>query len=173
MALAFLIAGTVLVTYSIQESHTKENILDTWNLNGSSALDPQAPGPSWALEMPDGSFFELNISASNTLRLRIGTLVQNQDSGENLLTNIVFDQIGMRFAQEVAAGGNTTYQVEIKNEGTSIVSVWGNVLAKKTVVTYQTIYPYTSIGTLAILAGLASMTYGLLAKPKKRRRKKS
>jgi len=172
MALAFLIAGTVLVASSIRESHTKVNILGTWNLNGSSPLDPQAAGPSWALEMPDGSFFDLNISASNTLRVIIGILVQNQDSQENFLTNIAFDQVGTRFTQQVAAGGNTTYQVEMNNEGTFIASVSGNVLAEKAVVTYQTIYPYTSMGTLAILTGLASMIYGLLAKPKKRHRQR-
>lgn len=173
MALAFLIAGTVLAAFSIQESHTDENILDTWNLNGSSALDPQAPGPSWALEMPEGSFFELNISASNTLRLRIGTLVHNEDTGEDFLTNLVFDQIGTRFIQQVVAGGNNTYQVEIKNEGTSLVSIWGNILAKKAVVTYQTVYPYASLGTLAVLTGSASMIYGFLTKPKKRPGKRS
>jgi hypothetical protein len=173
IALAFLIAGTVLAASSIRESHTKENILDTWDLNGSSALDPQAPGPSWALEMPDGSFFELNISASNTLRLRIGTLVHNEDSGEDLLTNLLFDQVGTRFIQEVGVGVNDTYQVEIKNEGTSVVSIWGNILAKKAVVTYQTVYPYVSLGTLVLLTGSASMIYGLFTKPKKRVLKRS
>jgi hypothetical protein len=168
MALMFLIAGTVLAAFSIQRSHTEENILDTWDLNGSSALDPQAPGPSWARQMPEGSFFELNISASNTLRLRIGTLVHNETTGEDFLTNLVFDQVGTRFVQEVAVGGNDTYQVEIKNEGASIVSIWGNVLAKNAVVSYQTVYPYASLGTLALLTGSATMIYGLFTKPKKR-----
>lgn len=173
IALTFLIAGTVLTAFSIRKSHTEDNILDTWDLNDSSALDPQGPGPHWAIEMPDGSFFELNISAANALRLRIGTLVHNEDTGEDLLTNLVFDQVGTRFDQQVAVGGNNTFQVEIKNEGTSIVSIWGNILAKKTVVIYQTVYPYASLGTLAVLTGSTSMIYGVSTKPKKKHVKRS
>lgn len=173
VSLILFIAGTVLAAYSVRESRIEVNIFDRWDHVEPLTLDPQNLGPRWALKMPDGSFFELNISASNALRLRIGTLVYNEDNGEDLLTNLIFDQIGTRFVQEIAAGGNNTYQVEIKNEGISLVNVWGSVLAKKTSIIYSTAYPYASLGAFAVVTGSASMIYGILSKPKRRRGKRS
>ena len=167
MTLIFLVAGTVLATFSIQESYTEE--IDKWNV-GPSAIRPEDQGPSWTLGMQDGSFFELNISASDTVRVRIGTSTYNEVTGEAVLKNLTFDQAGTRFTQKIAIGKSGTYQVQIKNEGKTPVNIWGNVFAKKTV--YQTVYPYSSLATIVVLGGLASLIYGVLTKPKKRRTKR-
>jgi hypothetical protein len=174
MALIFLIVGIVLAAFSIQESYTEENTLDQWDLNKEpSTLNPQDLGPSWTLEMPEGSFFELNVSASNTVRMRIGTPTYDEYVGEMVLMNPIFNQVGTRFTQKVAVGATDTYQVEIKNEGTTSVKISGNVFAKKIVTIYRpTVYPYSSLGILVVLGGLASLIYGILTKPKKRRSKK-
>jgi hypothetical protein len=174
MALIFLIVGIVLAAFSIQESYTEENTLDKWDLNKEpSTLNPQNPGPLWALEMQEGSFFELNVSASNTVRMRIGTPTYNNSTGEVVLTNPIFNQVGTGFTQKVAVGGSGTYQVEVKNEGATPVNILGNVFAKKIVtIYYPTVFPYSSLGTLVVLGGLASLIYGVLTKPKKRRSKK-
>lgn len=169
MALIFLTVGIVLAAFSIQESYTEENTLNNWNGMGSSTINPDL-GPSWALGMPEGSFFELNVSASDAVRVRIGTPIHDEYTGEVVLTNLIFNQVGTRFTQRVAVGKSGTYQVEVKNEGTTPVNIWGNVFAKKIVTMYYpTVFPYSSLGTLVVLGGLASLIYGVLTKPKKRR----
>jgi hypothetical protein len=170
MALIFLTVGIVLAAFSIQESYTEENALGKWDLNTPpSTINPQDSGPSWTLEMPEGSFFELNVSASDAVRVRIGTPTYNEDTEEVVLTNLIFNQVGTGFTQRVAVGGSGTYQVEVKNEGTTPVNISGNVFAKKIVAIYQTVFPYSSLGTLVVLGGLASLIYGVLTKPRKRR----
>lgn len=139
--LIFLIVGIVLAAFLTQViSSTGESTLDKWdNVWPSTILYPQSQGPSWTLEMPDGSFFELNVSASGTVRLRIGLSIYNNDTGEEILTSIIFNQVGTLFTQKVAVGATDTYQVEIKNEGTTPVIIWGNVSAKKIATTYQSL----------------------------------
>lgn len=160
--------GIVLATFSIQESYTKENTLNKWDLNKEPlTLNPQEPGPVWGLGMPERSFFELNVSASGTVRVRIGTPIYIAYTGEIVLTNLIFDQVGTGFTQKVEVDKSDTYQVEIKNEGTTPVNISGNVFAKKIETIYQTFYPYLSLGTLVVLVGLASLIYGVLTKPKK------
>jgi hypothetical protein len=172
MALAFFIVGIVLVAFSIQESYTEEKTLDKWDNIWSSTLNPHladAPDPSWTLEIQEGSFFELNVSASDAVRVRIGTPYYDNDTGLEVSFDAIFDQVGTRFTQKVAVGAKGYCTVEIKNEGTTPVSIWGNVLAKKIVTIYQTTYPYTPLATPVVLVGLTPLIYGVLTKPKKRR----
>ncbi len=172
MALIFLTMGIVLATFSKQESYTEENTLNHWNLKGPSTLNPNGLATTWALEMQDGSYFELNVSASDNVRVRIGIPTTNQGTTEIVLRNVIFDQVGTRFTQEVAVSESSTYQVEIRNVGTTPVNIWGNVSAKKIVIIYQLVYPYSSLATLVLLGGLASLIYGVLTEPKKRRSKR-
>lgn len=170
-ALALLVAGIVLAAFSIQESHSEEQTLGNWDSSGPSTIHPQDPGPRWALEMPEGSFFELSVSASDTVRVKIGTPTYPEDTGEEVLTNLIFDQVGTSFTQNVTIGENDTYQVEIHNEATTNVIVWGNISARSILTTYQTLYPHSSSGALVVLGGLALSIYGVLTKPKKRHHK--
>jgi hypothetical protein len=175
MAMLFFMVGIVLAAFSIQESYVEENILDRWDGIGSSTqgwINPEDLGFSWTLEMQEGSFFELNVSASDTVGVRIGTPTYDGDTGEEVLTNPMFDHVGTCFTQKVAVGESGIYRMEIKNEGTTPVSIWGNVFAKKIVVIYQSVFPYLSVGTSVILGGLASLIYGALTKSKEKHSKR-
>jgi len=159
----------IVLAFSKQESYTEENTLDYWDLNNAemSTINPQDPGPNWTLEIQEGTLLKLNVSASDTVRVRIATPTRDNVTGEEVL-NIVFNQVGTHFTQDVR-GQATTYRVEIKNEGITPVNISGNV--KKIVKIYQTVFPYSSLGALVVLVGLTSLIYGILTKPKKRRPK--
>ena len=165
---AFVI-GIVLVAFSTQTSYEKENTLWTWTNLWSGALKPQSePGPLWTIDIPEGGgFFELNVSATDSVRVRIGTPGYDNVTQKDILVNILFDQTKTSISQRVDVEGGF-YEVNIRNEGTVSVLVWGDVKAKNTTVTYQTVYPYSSSGTLVVLGGFASLIYGVLTKSKKR-----
>lgn len=161
--------GIFLAAFSIQASYEKENTLGTWVNLWPGALQPQSePGPLWTIEIPEGGgFFELNVSATHSVRARIGTPGFDNVTQKDILVNIIFDQVETRFNQRVEVEGGF-YEVDIKNEGTVPAAIWGDVVAKNTTVTYQTVYPYYSSGTLVVLGGFASLIYGVLTKSKKR-----
>jgi len=62
------------------------------------------------LEMSEESFFELNLSASDAVRVTIGTPIYGETEQE-VLTNVILDQVGTRFIQRVAVSESDTYQV--------------------------------------------------------------
>lgn len=117
MGLVILISGTVLASFSTQESYTEENILDEWDSLGPSTVGPDL-GPSWTLAMPEQSYFQLNVSASGVVRVRVGTPAYDEYTGVPSLTNLIFNQVGTRFTQNVSVATNSTYQVEVRNEET-------------------------------------------------------
>jgi hypothetical protein len=117
------------------------------------------------------NFFEFNLSASDAVRVKVGTPVYDELMLKIITKDPIFNQVGTRFVQEIKIPKNGTYQVEIVNEGTAPVIISGFVYAKK--LTRQTFYPYSSQGTILMLAGMASLIYGAFSKPKKRRFKSS
>jgi len=163
------VIGIILAAFSTQASYEEENTLGMWVNLWPDALKPQSePGPLWTIEIPEGGgFFELNVSATDSVRVRIGTPGFDNVTQKDILVDIVFDQVGTRFNQKVNVEGGF-YEVDIRNEGTVPVMIWGDALAKNTTVTYQTVYPYSSSGTLVVLGGLTSLMYGVLTKAKKR-----
>lgn len=169
MALILLIMGIALATFSTHESYTVENTVDDWDVSTPySTLTPLTPHnlTAWA-PVQEGSFFELNVSASDTLTVRIGN-VTITDTGEEVWRNPIFNQIGTRFTQKAAINETgTSYMVEIKNEGTTPVRIAGHVFLKNTVVIYEAIYPYASPATPVLLVGLTSLIYAVLTNPKK------
>jgi hypothetical protein len=170
MALIFLILGIVLV-FSIQESHSEENTLDKWDPLTPSTLNPQnLTGWAYMVSTPDGTFLKLNVSASETVRLRIGFFTIDEVTGKKIWRNLIFNQTGTRFTQKVAITGTDADYLEIENEGTGLVNISGNI--KKIGNIYQTIYSYSSLGTLVMLVGLISLIYGILTKPNKRHPKR-
>lgn len=170
IALIFLIVGIVLA-FSIQESYTKENTLDKWDPLTPSTLNPQnVTGWAFMALTPDGTFLKLNVTTSDTVRLRIGSMTIDEVTGKEIWGNLIFDQVGTHFTQKVAIAGTSSKLLEIKNEGTTLVNISGNV--KKIGNIYQTVYPYSGLGTLVVLVGLTSLIYGVLTKPKERRSKR-
>jgi hypothetical protein len=156
------------VAFSIQKSNTEENALGNWDNIGTSALLPQNPGASWTLEVPTGGFFKFNVSATGSVRVRIGTPSYDNVTEQSVLLNPIFDQVGTRFTQKVVVGEDNTYEVQIKNEGATAVAVEGDVSATEIITMYQTIYPYSSLGTPVVLVGSISLIYGGFTSPNKR-----
>lgn len=166
VALILLLTGIVLAV-SIQESHTEEGILDRWDPITPSKLYPQnVTGWLFMAKTSDGTFLELNITASDVVRVRIGTLTTNV-SGEATWEKLIFNHTGTRFTQRVAIAETDANFLEIKNEGTNIVNISGDI--KKIGNIRQTFHPYSGLGTIAALFGLILLIYGVSAKPKKRR----
>jgi hypothetical protein len=118
----------------------------------------------------DGTFLELNISASGDVRVRIGAPTFNEVTGELEWKNLIFDHVGTRFTQRVAIAGTEADFLEIKNEGAVPVNISGNI--KKIGNTYRTYYPHASLGALTVLVGLSLLLYGVFAKPGKKRKRR-
>jgi len=160
------------LTFSMQESRSEETVLDEWDPLTPSTLYPgNVTGWAFMALTQNGTFLELNISASGDVRVRIGVfLTADEVTGEIVWENLVFDHVGTRFTQRVAITGTDADFLEIKNEGAAPVNISGNI--KKIGNTYRTYYPHASLGTLTVLAGLSLLLYGVFAKPRKRRLRK-
>jgi hypothetical protein len=98
--------------------------------------------------------------------VRIGIVVPDA-YGEPTLQNVTFNDTGKRFAQRVTIAETNASFLEIKNEGTNIVNISGDI--KKIGDIRRTSYPCLGLGTLAAVFGLILLVYGVSAKPKKRR----
>jgi len=167
VALILLLTGIVLAV-SIQESHTEESILDRWDPITPSKLYPtNVTGWAFMLTSSDGTFLELNIVASDVVRVRIGILAPVSEEGA--WEKLVFNDTGTRFTQRITIAETDANFLEINNEGTNIVNISGDI--KKIGNIRQTLYPYLGLGTLAAVFGLILLIYGVSAKPKKRRSK--
>lgn len=170
VALILLLTGIVLAV-SIQESRTEEGILDRWDPITPSELYPpphQEAATGWAFMAlkPRGTLLELNITTSNATRVRIGTIIADVH-GEPTLVNLIFNHTGTRFTQRITIAETDANFLEIKNEGTNVVNISGDI--KKIGNIRRTSYPYSELGTLAAVFGLILLIYGVSAKPKKRR----
>ena len=169
IALTFLAVGIGLATFPAQNCYSEEIVLNKWELNKKTlTINPQDPGPCWGLGIPEGSFFELNVSASDKVRIRIGIPVYVEEEAKMILTDLIFNKVGVYFSQKVEVNKSGTYQVEIKNEGTNPVNVSGIIFAKRLMVFHQTVYPYSSLGYPLVFGGVILLIYGILNKPKKR-----
>lgn len=172
LGLILFVAGIAIAAFLTQVLSSTESIsLGKWDpIEPSGYISPDKyVGPSWTLEMPEGSLFELNVSASKTVRLKIGTPVYDNLTMLEVSFDSIYDQVGTSFTQEVAVGASRMYTVKIINEGTTTSSIEGYVLAENSITTRQIIYPYSSWGTLVTLGGICSMIYGVLTKPNRRR----
>lgn len=118
--------------------------------------------------MEEGAFFEINISASDNVKVKMGN-VGRGPFGETISTNPIFEGYGKNIVQRINVTRKDTYQVEIVNKGMEPITLSGALYAKKTVRVIETLHPYASLGTLVLLAGLGVLTYGVLANPRKRR----
>jgi len=101
--------------------------------------------------------------------LIIGEPIYDNVTGEETWTNVIFNQVGTRFTQEVAIAGTAASLLEIDNEGTTPVNISGNVtkIGNKN----QTIYPYSSLGFLVAVVGSILLIYGILTRSGKKHSK--
>lgn len=181
-ALIILAVG-ISISFLIQVQSDEEVVADEWNPITPSVLDPQNATYLAFIERAkvySGEKFpklnitalELNISASNPVRVRIGKIIfteLTQITGEFDLTNVIFDNSKTRFTERIQINGTDVDFLEIKNEGTKSVNISGSI---KTIgETVRTLCPYLNVGTSIVLTGLALLVYGLMAKPKKRFRR--
>jgi hypothetical protein len=166
-ALILLLAGIVSAV-SIQESHTEEGVLDTWDPIIPSEL-PRNNETGWAFmrtETSNATFLELNITASDVVRVRIGIIILSEGEQE-FWAKLVFDDTGTHFAERVAIAGTGADFLGIKNEGEDNVTLSGDI--NKIGNRSQPVYPYLGLGTSVTIFGLILLVYGVSAKPKKRR----
>jgi hypothetical protein len=163
MGLILLTAGIVLA-YSHPESLPEQVTLDKWDPVTPSTLTPQnQTGWDFTALTQGGNFLKLNVTASNSVALMIGELTYNNVTGDQEWNNLVFNQVGMHFAQNVAIAGTRASFLEIDNNGTTPVNISGNVTKIGTI--NHTVYPYSLLGTLVALAGFILLIYGIVTRP--------
>jgi len=82
-ALLFLIIG-IFSAFSIQETRVEEVVVDEWDPITPSILYPQnVTGWAFMALTPNGTFLELNISASDIVRIIIEKLISyNETTGK-------------------------------------------------------------------------------------------
>jgi hypothetical protein len=173
MALILLILGVVLA-YSHTDA-SEEITLDKWDPVTPSTLSPQnQTGWAYMDRTQGGSFLKLNVTASNNVRLMIGlagssnvTEEESNVTEEETWANLIFNQSGTRFTQEVAIAGTAADCLEIKNDGTTPVNISGNVA--KVADVYQTVYPEFYSGALVMLLGFILLIFGIVIRPARKR----
>lgn len=164
--LLLLITGIPLT--SIQESHIEEGVLKEWNPAAPLTLPPQDEF-RWSL-LPltlTETFLELNISASGDVRVIIGILNYEPISEYEFWRNVIFNQTGTYFNQNVSIAEASANLLQIKNEGTECVNITGYI--KKLGNIRKTVYPYSGYGTLMSISGIFLLFLGILTKPRKMR----
>jgi uncharacterized membrane protein len=163
IGLILLTLGIVLA-YSHPESLPEQVTLDKWDPVTPSTLSPQnETGWDYAELTQGGNFLKLNVTASNNVTLMIGEPNINNVTGEEVWNNVIFNQVGTRFTQEVAIAGTSASCLEIENEATTPVNISGNVTKIGTI--NHTVYPYSLLGTVVALAGFILLIYGIVTRP--------
>ena len=90
LALLFFVTGIVLAFY-VQETRIEEAVIDEWNPVTPSTLYPRnVTGWAFMALTPNGTFLELNISASNNVTVIIGKLVYfDEVTREEIWNNVI------------------------------------------------------------------------------------
>ena len=167
---ACVIIGLILLTlgivlaYSHPESLPEQITLDKWDPVTPSTLSPQnETGWDYTELTQGGTFLKLNVTASDNVTLIVGEPNINNVTGEEIWNNLIFNQVGTRFTQEVAIAGTSATCLEIENEGTTPVNLSGDVTKLGNV--NHTVYPYSLLGTLLAVAGFILLIYGIVTRP--------
>jgi hypothetical protein len=154
----------IVFAYAHPESLPEQVTLDKWDPVTPSTLSAQnQTGWDFTALTQGGSFLKLNVTASDNVALMIGELTENNVTGDQTWNNLVFNQVGTRFAQDVSINGTRASFLEIDNNGTTPVNLSGNVTKIGT--TNHTVYPYSLLGTLMALAGFILLIYGIVTRP--------
>ena len=171
VSLLLLIIGVALA-FCVQETNVREGVIQE-KIISPKPPDKLNPGnvTGWAfgVEKSKGIRLELNISASAEVRVIIGKQIDYDYKTRQIIwdeTNIIFNDTGTNFEEKVPIKGKDVNYLAIKNEGSVPVELYAHV--KKIDYIYEQKYPYSGIGSLIALLGLALLTYGIIAKPKKK-----
>ena len=162
----------IVLAYSHPESLPEEITLDKWDPLTPSTLSPQnengnETGWDYTELTQGGSFLKLNVTASGNVTLIIGEPVYDNATGGETWANLIFNQVGMRFTQEVAIAGTLASCLEIMNNGTTSVNISGSVIKIGNI--NETVYPYSSLGFLVAVVGSILLIYGILTRAAPRR----
>ncbi|MEM3697224.1 MAG: hypothetical protein QXQ94_06970 [Candidatus Bathyarchaeia archaeon] len=179
MRVIFVIVGfslliiTIVLACFIYEVHVEEVVIEKWDPITPSSLNPgNITGWAFAALTQNGTFLELNISASEPVRVIIGRLVSfDPTTKEEVWEDVIFNQTGTIFKQKVEIAGKNADFLQIKNERTNSVSISGDV--KKIGEVTRSFYPYTGLGTITALLSVSMLTYGILAKSRVRMQSKT
>jgi len=164
-----LILGAVSALYAPQEISYEEKTLETWDSIASTSLSPP-PGPHdstfWGRGMNRGSWFELDLSFSDPLRV---TVYKAEDATQTLIP--IFEKSDVAITQEVDILEPSSYQIVIKNEGSTAVEILPGsaVAARQMEATKNASYLFQVLAILAISCGLIILLLGVFAKSKTRR----
>ncbi|MEM3629238.1 MAG: hypothetical protein QXQ94_10895 [Candidatus Bathyarchaeia archaeon] len=169
--LVFLFAALTL-TFVIYERRVVEVVVDAWDPVSPSLLYPYPEnftGWSFMTLSESGDFLELNISASDSVRVLIGKLTgYNETTRELFWENIVFNDTGKVFNQRVEISEKSVNFLVIINEGISPITLSGSV--KKIEYKNVIFHPYSNLAIPATMLGLSLLIFGLVAKAHKRKR---
>ncbi|MEM3161365.1 MAG: hypothetical protein QW056_00045 [Candidatus Bathyarchaeia archaeon] len=192
--------GFILVI-SLRETRIEEAVIDEWNPISPSKLYPRwnydanefnitgyafmsrARGdPEKRVFLESGTilelFLELNISASDVVRVRVGSIspIDNFDEYYSLQAapkysmTAIFDEYGTSFRNRVRVDGTDADFLDIINDGTIPVEVSGSV--KLVGRMPKTSYPLLGPGILACLLGFLLLLYCIFSKPKRKFRRR-
>lgn len=185
-AIIVLIVG-VSISFSRQEHRVGEVVADEWEVTPKTLKTLDEGNSSTYCAFIDRvrikgeeykhlniTAVQLKISASHPVRVIIGKFMPNElteITGEFDWGITVFNNSASLFNEKVQINGKDVDFLEIKNEGTTSVSISGSIKTIASVI--QIVYPYSSFGTLIVLVGFTLLIYGLKAKPRKRYVKKA
>jgi len=155
-------AGIVIMAFPAQEADFETVTVKTWPLQ-QKTIAPQN-STFYGSSMQPGMWFQLNISSSDSVKVVISIL---QHLGGSEKDTVAGPFIGTSFHQKATVSVTATYWIDIYNENTSPVTLYGNVLVQQEEANYLTVYPYVVPGFLIMLGGVTTLLFGTLKKPGK------
>ena len=161
LGVLFVIVGLVILIFPSREVSSDIVDISTWSF--PTTLEPQDITPLRARLMHPGEWFQLDMSSTDLMELRVFVL-----SEQGTVETPVFVETGTRFNQKVTLSLTGTYKVEMKNVSPSTITLSGNVIAQKWGPTSQTLNPYAFLGFLLLVGGAIALYFGLFRKPKTR-----
>lgn len=109
--------------------------------------------------MEPGMWFQLNISSSDSVVVTVS--FAQQSSGGSTKVPVFLPPEGSSFNQKVSISFTGTYFIDITNENSFPVTLWGNVLVQERELNYHMIYPYVVPGLLVMLGGASVLVFGI------------
>lgn len=198
-AVIIILIGIVLA-FSVRETYVEECVIDEWN-----PITPSTLYPNWNYDADEFNstgyafisraksdpqkralleseeilelYLDLDISASNTIRVRVGSISAANNSLHDYQfcdmhlppkynLAVIFDESGTRISKRVRIDGTSADFLDIINEGVVPADILGSV---KLIGKLQMISnPFSGLGTLICLIGVFLLFYGVLAKSKRR-----
>jgi hypothetical protein len=170
--LILVAAGIIIMALPAQEAEYETITVKTWELEGE-VLSPQ-DGPYnstfYASMMNESRWFQLNISSSDTVRVEISIV---QHAPTTVKQRVAGPFIGTRFTQKAEPTITATYYIDIYNDGSTEVALYGNVLVEQRNALYHTVFLYVMPGTLVMLVGIITLVVGVFKKVGKPARSRS